>query len=48
MKKKKQSGECFVTSDVPLVYADKNGIERVVLNIMTKAIKYTPEEGKIL
>ena len=47
MKKKNQNAECFVTSNVPLVYADKSGIERVILNILTNAIKYTPEGGSI-
>ena len=47
MKKKNQIGECFVTSNVPLIYADKNGIERVIVNILTNAIKYTQEGGTI-
>ncbi len=45
--KKHQEVECFVTANVPPVYADKYGIERVVLNILTNSIKYTKDFGKI-
>ena len=45
--KKQHKVECFVTADVPAVYADKEGIERVVLNILTNSIKYTPDGGNI-
>ena len=46
-EKKKQKIECYVTADVPAVKADKQGIERVILNVLSNAIKYTPEEGEI-
>ncbi len=47
INKKHHHVECFVTANVPPVYADKYGIERVVLNILTNSIKYTKEEGNI-
>ena len=47
IEKKNQKVECFVTADVPLVKADKFGLERVILNILTNSIKYTPENGNI-
>ncbi|MFR3920341.1 MAG: sensor histidine kinase [Clostridia bacterium] len=45
--KKNQKVECYVTADVPPVKADKNGIERVILNVLSNAIKYTKENGEI-
>lgn len=47
IQKKKHNVSCFVTADVPPVYAEKYDIERVVLNILTNSIKYTPEGGEI-
>jgi len=47
IEKKNHHIECFVTANVPPVRADKYGIERVILNIITNAIKYTPENGII-
>ena len=47
INKKNHTVECFVTANVPPVRADADGIERVVLNILTNSIKYTPENGNI-
>ncbi len=47
IKRKNHNVNCFVTADVPPVYADKDDIERVVLNILTNSIKYTKEGGEI-
>jgi two-component system sensor histidine kinase VicK len=47
IKKKNHKVNCFVTADVPPVYADKGEIERVVLNILTNSIKYTKDGGEI-
>lgn len=45
--RKKQHIECFVTANVPTICADKDGIERVILNILSNSIKYTEEGGTI-
>ena len=45
--RKNQNAECFVTANVPTIFADRDGIERVILNILTNSIKYTDEGGTI-
>ena len=47
IKKKHHTVNCFVTADVPPVYANKDDIERVVLNILSNSIKYTQDGGEI-
>ena len=47
IKKKEHTVNCFVTADVPPVYADKYDIERVILNILSNSIKYTQNGGEI-
>jgi len=47
INKKGHNVECFVTANVPPAKADKDGIERVVLNILTNSIKYTPDAGNV-
>lgn len=47
IKKKNHKVNCFVTADVPHVYADRYDIERVILNILTNSIKYTQDNGEI-
>lgn len=47
ISKKHHKVDNLVTANVPKVYADKSGIERVILNILTNSIKYTKENGSI-
>ncbi len=36
-----------VVNEIPMIYADKFQIERVVKNIISNSLKYTPENGSI-
>ena len=45
-KEKNIKFKCYVTAEIPEIYGDKFGIERVIINIITNAIKYTGENRK--
>ena len=44
---KNQILDCYITANVPMVFADRDGMEQVITNILTNSIKYTPENGTI-
>ncbi|MDY3928255.1 MAG: ATP-binding protein [Clostridia bacterium] len=46
-KKKNQVIICRAMSNVPVFKSDRDKLEQVVINIVSNAIKYTPEGGKI-
>jgi two-component system sensor histidine kinase VicK len=46
-EKKNQILECYETSNVPMVFGDRDGIEQVITNILINSIKYTHEGGNI-
>lgn len=45
--KKRQELEYVAKPDTPKVFADKDGIERVIINIISNSIKYTHDKGRI-
>ena len=47
IEKKEQHVECYVAADVPPIKADKNGIGRVILNVLSNAVKFTLQSGKV-
>lgn len=46
-KKKNQTISYNPINEVPIINGDRDGLERVIINIINNAIKYTPDNGEI-
>jgi len=46
--KRKQDLKINIQKNIPLVMMDKNGIKQVLQNLLLNAIRFTPDEGKIV
>lgn len=47
IKKHKHKINLCRLNELPLVYTDKDRVEQVLTNILSNAVKYTPDDGKI-
>jgi two-component system sensor histidine kinase VicK len=47
-KEKKQNLSLIIEENLPTVIFDRDGLEQIILNIVSNAIKYTPDNGDIL
>lgn len=47
IQRKRQSLRLDLPSQVPLIHADEKKVQQIVLNLISNAIKFTPEGGKI-
>lgn len=46
-EEKKHKLELICAENMPTIYADKDSVQQIIINILTNSIKYTPEGGLI-